>query len=497
MNRFTKLRHDDAGMTLVEIMVATVILFMVMTAMLGLVAQTTRTSLLAKQKIVMTNTVNAYVERVQALPFASVGIAGEDASGTLNATETIDASGYSITIVSSVSPGDAATLKVLNLDVTLTASGVAREQHMSTEVIIRDRLAYVTQGLRSPATDPTVVWNVGIMAPYTSVVWAARTASNGALRIAADITAAEGRTIQLVEIRTDHGDLLRDTGGLQAAWTPGVKTWAVPYFVWNTLQEELVDVNGTEMMVPVVADGLRVLTITAQDSDGVRISKSWQFVIDNTNPGAPVDPTITAQAGTTTTFGWTLSADGTDGIDHYELIPYRQNSTGLSQEATVSTPAPPGVVTTVPFGRYWLQMRAVGPAPNARVSSFVPIVAPWVTRPRVQATTSVSVSTNGKVYTTVVNCTCSTPSFPVVGAVTYQWQRSTTGVEGSWVNQTGTTSTLSQSVAGPADRQAAILYYRCIVTYTPDGYAGGTETTITSNKVGPTGTASGALTEVW
>jgi len=494
MSRFMKTVHDDAGMTLVEIMVATVILFIVMTAMLGLVAQTTNTSMLAKQKTVMTNAVNAYVERVQALPFATVGIAGEDTSGTLNATETIDAGGYTVTIVSSVSPGDTDTLKVLALDVTLSGPRV-REQQMETEVIIRDRLAYVTQGLRSPATDPTIVWNAGIMAPYSSVVWAAQTASNGALRIAADITASEGRTIRLVEIRTDHGDLLRDTGNLQAAWTPGVQTWSVPYFIWNTLQEELVDVNGTEMMVPVVADGLRVLTITAEDSDGVRISKSWQFVVDNSNPGAPGVPEITAQAGTTTTFGWTLSADGTDGIDHYQLVPYRQNMTYWSEETAVLVPAPPGVVPTVPFGRYWLHMRAVGPVPNARVSDFVAIATPWVTRPRVQATATVSKSGNN--YTTVVNCSCSTPSFPVEGAVIYQWQRSTTGVEGTWVNQVGTTSTLTQSVAGPASKQAAILYYRCIVTYTPDGYAGGTLESKTSNKAGPTGFTSGALTEVW
>lgn len=484
-------------MTLVEIVVASTILFIVMTAILGLVLQTTNTGLLAKEKMVMNNAVNAYVERVQAMPFASVGVAGVITSGTLAAVETTTTGEFTTTIRPSVLDTDTIdALKVLKLDVTLSAPRM-RDRHMQTDVIIRDRLRYVTQGLRSPATDPVVVWDAPPMAPLDSVVWGTQTEFGGSLQIAAHVTAAEGRTISSVQIRTDHGDLLQNFGGTPAEWTPQVREWSVPNFVWNTEQQ---DGTGTK----VVSDGPRVLTLNVKDSEGVSISTSWRFIVDNESPGVPGVPTVTGQTASATTLGWTAATHGTGSVDHYELIPYRQGLTQTIDQSpvgywtagtTVTTPSLSGSVPTVPFARYWIQLRAIGPAPNSRTSGYVSITTPWVTRPSVEA--SATVSRSGNDYTTVVKLACSQPLFPITGVVTYKWQRSPSGAEGTWVDQTGATSTLTQNLPGPANHEVAIVYYRCVVTYTPAGYAGGTPETKTSNYVGPTGTATGALTEVW
>jgi hypothetical protein len=90
-----RLSADD-GLGMLEIVVSAVIFFFVLTAVLGLLGTTTQMSLAAKQRAVMTNAINAYVERVSAMPFAQVKLVSE--GGALSDVETQTVGEYTVVI---------------------------------------------------------------------------------------------------------------------------------------------------------------------------------------------------------------------------------------------------------------------------------------------------------------------------------------------------------------------------------------------------------------
>ncbi|MBN2839602.1 MAG: prepilin-type N-terminal cleavage/methylation domain-containing protein, partial [Coriobacteriia bacterium] len=136
----------DEGMTLVEVIVSFVILFIIMTAVLGLVGQTIGMGSQATAMNVGTNAVNTYVERVRALPFDDVF--------SIEAT-TVVAEDYTVTIEPSVVEGASESLADMYLTVTIRRGGEIFKT-FETMVVIRDRDQHLTDALRSPTTDPRV-----------------------------------------------------------------------------------------------------------------------------------------------------------------------------------------------------------------------------------------------------------------------------------------------------------------------------------------------------
>src|SRR5512139_635268 len=76
-------RSDDSGMSVVEVVVASFILFFVLTAVLGLIGATTKSSISARQRTAMTNAVSSYIEHVRALPFDQVALTTDDPAGSV------------------------------------------------------------------------------------------------------------------------------------------------------------------------------------------------------------------------------------------------------------------------------------------------------------------------------------------------------------------------------------------------------------------------------
>jgi len=489
--------RDDEGMTLIEIVVAAVILFIILTGVLSLLTQTTMMSAQAKGINVANNTVNSYVEWVRSLDFAEVDLSAESSAGVL-ADYSVAAEGYTVGIVPSVTMGENGALKNVHLQVTITRADGASEA-FETTVIIRDQEQYITVAQRDPLTDP-VVGFVSPTPPEGAVLWETSWldgAETSPIQIAATATASEGRTISTASIWVDDQWKLKDSFGNLAEWIVGEETWTLsPYFAWDTLQiDEGVDADGNPYSVAQVPDGLRTVFCYVRDSADIAVYASRQFVVDNEAPPAPVSVTHVAGTSMAGTLGWSQVYDGTTSAYGYRLqlarqgdtatidaFPFDDGSGWLTEQTDFTvTSVPPG---DVPLARYFARVRAFSPRPLW--SDYTDMTAPFVTRPMLGGTYTVTRAQ--KSWTITPNLTTTLPTFPVSGTVSYKWYR----VSGTTETLLATTTTPSYAVPAilksthPANATTAnypVYYFRLKVVLTPAGYAGGETLELTSNTV--------------
>jgi type II secretory pathway pseudopilin PulG len=497
---FKRVQNGDDGMTIVEVMISAAIFFIVLTAVLGLTMQSTNMGMQAKQNSVLTNVVNSYIERVQALNFEYVEV-GTDPN-VLPSSETTTVGEYTIVIVPTVSPGDVEGLKELHVEATLTTSN-GRVQTTATTVIIRDKTRFLTQGVRSPETDPVVEFQSLVMPALNEVVWGSQRAGGGVLRIAATASASEGRTLDSVVVRADSGWPLRDTNEVLAAWTPGTQEWTMPYFIWNTLQEEIVDIDTGDTDW-VIRDGVRTITIAVSDSEGVETSSIWTLLVDNNNPDAPATVGASNTALNKSTVTWAQAMDGTTPAYQYGVLVRRQSPSDAGSWTEVLNDTVAGstlsvVMDTVPFSRYFAHVLSISPKPL--YSGYTEVTSSLISPPHAYGSTTVVVkyagnSSNAQSYTTTTILGVDPPQFSAE-EVTYKWCQATSP-SGPWT-QIGTGANLTKSY--DAMLPAPVYYYRCFVSFTPgedhNGQVSPRVVDYPSTVIGPTGTASATLTERW
>lgn len=486
---WTRSGRDD-GMTILEVMIAAAILFIVVTAVLSLVTQTMSMGMQAKEKTVFNNAVNSYVERVQSMDFDNVVI-GTD-PGQLASVETTTIGDYTVTITPTITAGATSDLKTLQVTATIQW-GDKTPQTISTDVVIRDKSSFLTQGI----TGPAVSWTTALMPNEGEVVWASTKASGGVLWIAAEVVANEGTTISRVAITADNGWTLENTSGTPAIWNwDGVdrpETWSLTDFAWDTEQEGIIDAETLEVG-PVIPDGLRTITIDVTDSAGGRTERTYTFVVDNNPPAPPGVPQMQITA-TGPTLTWAASSDGNDLAPGYNLdLKKRTKVIGWTDYVSVFS----GAVTTnkyalQPFTRYIATVRAVGIAPNNRLSDPTAMTLSVITPPRASGTWTTG---NAKDKGTV-NLTVSPPDFYVRTDYTpkYEWYASDSP-SGPWT-KVGATATVNNLAF------TKTTYYRCTVTLKPGYEINGDAmdaTAFNSCVVGPTGSpkdSTGTLPEVW
>jgi Tfp pilus assembly protein PilV len=431
-------------MTLVEILVASVIMFIILTAVLGLVAQTTAMAVQAKRKTMLTNAVSAYVEHVQGLPFAQVGVISVNASGTLDAAYVEDEGDFTITIRPTVLPGANADLKTLRLNVTLADTGGA-SQTLNTDVAIRNRSQYLLQSNRNPATDPAVRFIAPTPAEGT-VVFDNTWNEGGTLRsltLGLFAEASTGRTIQSAKVWCDDTWLLKDSFGNLAQWPIDMRTWNLSSFRWNTRQAELVDGVDTE----VIPDGMRTISLYALDSAGVSVFSVRHLLVDNRAPWPPGTPVPTVKTATATDLAWEQAMDGTTPADRYGLWISRvktpaeyaaNNSSALISVLSAEMPQPSYALTTTAFTRYRAQVRAY--SPRNLESSLVEVAEHFTSRPLLSGTYAVTERKDkgSKYYKTTVNLSVTPPNCATHAQPQYTWY---------WRYSDGTTGTATTSVA--------------------------------------------------
>ncbi|MEN6430317.1 MAG: hypothetical protein ABFC80_05675, partial [Coriobacteriales bacterium] len=416
-----RFRSDD-GLTMIEIVISAVIFFVVLTAILGLLGTTTQMSTAAKQRAVMTNAINAYVERVSAMPFEDVALV--ENGGELSAEETQTVGEFVIVIRPAVSipttmtSSETPTLKRLRLTVSVTRGASGSPISYVTEVLIRDRDRFLTSAVSSPETDPRISFTDSTPAEG-SVVWESNH-SGGALTVGATAQAAEGRAVSSVALWCDDQFLLKDTLGNVASWTSvDAQTFTTPSFIWDTRQTN-------ELGEYVIVDGYRTLSAYVLDSGGVSKYTVRHFLVDNHAPAVPTTASAVPVTATKSQVSWAEVMDGTTPADHYMVYFYKQAATSDTWALDSQLNTFKGLsaeVTTTPFSRYRLQMQAHSPRNNMSDWYVHPIS--WISRPALSGTSTTSGSNR------TVNLTCSTPQFPY-SSFTYSVYRGTTSTNLTW-----------------------------------------------------------------
>ncbi|MGB4441711.1 MAG: hypothetical protein WBJ62_05750 [Coriobacteriia bacterium] len=473
--RPTRLSHDD-GLSILEVMIAATILFVVLTGVLGLLMQSTNMGAQSKQTVVLNNVVSSYVEYVQALPFKNVELLGVTPDGSLTTTTTAVGEFTVVVVPQSVEPGGASSLKKLTLTATISR-GAEQVAQLSTDVIIRDKDEFLTEG----ANPPTVSWGFGMPA-VDEVVYGTYKSDGTPLLLAANLKALEGKTLRTVTITVD-GMLLQDNGvppnEAYWEWDSGSQptTWNLTNFLWNTEQTRPGETSGT--VVPAIQDGRRTIVIVAIDSAGADRAQSYTITVDNHPPGAPSVPPVASTVGPALTqYSWGVASDGTDLAYGYQLFVSQQDDLGNWGAAVTHASATTSAdIASADFARYRAEVGAVGPPPKSRVSEErAAMASPWITPPRAVARSTVVKKT------TTTSLKVSSPKFPVTGTPTYRWE-SAPSATGPWTFlQDGQSAT--DTVTGVS--AAPIRYYRCIVSFVPTTDHDGTAMTITSTVAGPT-----------
>lgn len=483
-NRFA----SDEGMTIVEVVIASAILFFIMTAIIGLLG---RTIAMANQSVQMNdvnNAIGTYTEWMRDIAFADLP--------SIEST-TIAAGDYTVQIVPTVEDGENEYLKNVWLAVTVTQpNGFLRV--VNTMVVIRDRDQYMSQGSQGPKTDPTIVF-LAASPPDQTVVWLSGGMSywkdsSGVTRpfkISARAIVTEGRTIDEVSFQLEDKYYLTD------AITHEPAHWLNP--TWTDTPLFSVDLGQVNTDgVPIFAEGLRSVQAFVKDSEGVIRQDVRQYLVDNRAPDKPPWPvTLDDKGPSSRIWAWPLVMDGTTpsygyitGLRQQPLAPVA-SWTDWPRVNVYSGPATAYLYEGKPMSRYLTNVSAFSPRGLATAYGAASYL---VTRPTLTGTYVIKKRTAAPSGWTVdASLTATAPSFESTGT-TYEWY------EGTTLLATTTANTYSASVSVDGDPIATTFparTYSVVVTTKPLGLPSNTANapvSRTSNAISTVANVAGTYT---
>lgn len=521
---FERFRSSDEGMTLLELVIAAVILLFSISAVFGLLITATRMSVQSKEQNIATAAANSYLERVRSISYDVVGVvggAGGSIEGTLPAVSTVVNGSFVVTITPTVTWIDDPTIfrvdghdyKEVRIAVVVGAGDRAPlTRTFATYVRAPGEIQAITgETSDTPggdtAVEPVVEWVEG----ETPEAGATVRGSSIVVTVRAS-TPNTGGTIKRVQMFCGVPVLFGTGGGIPANfWTTGewidLNVASGKYvFTWNTLAKQE---DGVTRWYP---DGQRKLYVTVYDNQSRTGTIERWVDIDNDPPGAlssPPVPTRGANQEIVVSWGAALNGTGvTDWATIYEFFPYRDvpSASGAGAppagwngithwEVTPGSPGTPSYTWTgaSAFSRYWFQMRAEndvnlhGPLAN---ETAVPVV----TRPKIKGTYTNAVPSNNKIQSKV-NVSVSGPTFTTT-AISYQLWRSTDRVNWSVAGAASTTPSLSYDTGVLNANQFGSFYYKVVATFTPGGTKNAVSQTVETKVIGPVpanGPSSGTL----
>lgn len=433
-------RHisSDEGMTLIEIMIASVILFIVLTALLPLVFQTTQMTAQTQAQTLVNNYVNSLIEEIRALPYTDVGIVGSSTiPGSLEPTRSVTlTNGYVIDLFLDVDWVDdpeldgAKNYKQISIDAEVTAPGKPSAQYSTvtyvwgSDIAPTGPLPTVSFSASSPAADAIVygtTWPVGGRAE----------------------TSREGGTIVRIALKVDS-DFMPDSStppgfaDFAMSGTPVDVTW-----LWDTtarvalLDENglpLKDETGNTVYAYFSPDGYRVIKVEAWDDLGAYNYVTRRVLVDNYPPSPSPSAALVPYRSREVRASWEPAADGTDRAEAYNLRLYREPKTPSDPASwTVVTGGTTGGATAKvfperePFSRYKLEVqsrsvRGLVEDPAVWVSSETTTTAPELTG---SYTGTITYPKKGKLSVAyAVNMGITPPTFLPSGQVRYDIWRS-------------------------------------------------------------------------
>ncbi len=528
MGRIRTWCRGDAGMTLLELMIAAVILLIAVSALLGLLLKSTQMSVQAKEQNVATAASHSYLEAVRSMPFASVGVAG-GAGGSIEGSlpvNTVARSGsFEITITPTVTwVDDPAISGVQNYKQVVVVVSVGA---LTRRPVVQTYATYVrAPGEIVAIPGGTTGGTGGTAVPVISFVDGQAPASGAVIRgnsimVTAHVsTPNTGGTIKRLQmfcgvpVLFGAGGGIPSNSGTTGEWIDLAVQSGTYSFYWNTLATQA---DGT----PYYPDGQRKIYIVAYDNQSRPGTVERWVTIDNQPPTACSSPPVPVEnSDHTITIAWGPSMDGagvSDYATYYTVHPWSDRA-GVSGTPIAGSgptgwndvpdsgavhfvsptydPAAPSYrwTSALPFTRYWFRIlpaNSFGQSPSANGGMTDQTVVPLVTRPKIKGTyqsTKTGSGSNEKI-TTNLTLAITPPTFST-SAISYQVWRSTNGVTwpaGDAANQfaaAGPTYTRSDEALGNKAVVAA-YYYKYVVTFTPGGNKDATSRTIESHVVGP------------
>ena len=173
---------SDEGMSIVEVVIASFILFFVLTAIIGLVWTTTEMGVNAKQRSAATNVMTSHMEWIRSLTFDEVAIQGTETSAAIPAQRTRTIEGFTVVLTTTVTDGGSG-VKEVQVDAVASGPGYPTLR-MSQHASIRD----YKSGLTSVSTNTGLRVRFGYSSPpEDTVVYSAYYGNNSLLYIDADV----------------------------------------------------------------------------------------------------------------------------------------------------------------------------------------------------------------------------------------------------------------------------------------------------------------------
>lgn len=501
------LKSDD-GMTLLELIIAALILTFAISALFGLLLTATNMSVQSKEQNLAVAAANSYLEMVRSLSYSSIGVlggAGGSIEGTLPVRTVVVNGSFTVTITPSVTWID---------DPTIVGAQNYKEVRVVVEVgapprtpISRTFATFVrapgeilaitgeTSGTPGGGADPVLEWAEG------------QTPAAGAIVRGTDVvvtikvsTPNVGGTIKRVQMFCGVPVLVGTGGGIASngyttgEWVDLAQTGVGTYtFRWNTLA---LQVDGTRWF----PDGQRKLYVAAYDNQSRTGTIERWITIDNDAPGALASPPVPTNGNNQdVVVSWGAAKDGTGDIDYasiYEFFPYADvlGATGAGTpptgwtaithlEVTPVTLSAPSYTWTgaQAFNRYWFSIRAENAA-NMHGPLSYEVAVPVVTRPKVKGTFKNSIPSNNKT-TTEVTLTVSPPKFTTT-ALSYRLWRSADRASWTAVGTASSGPTVQYSEQFN-DSQFGLFYYKVVATFTPGGLKNAVSQTVETKALGP------------
>lgn len=372
------LRARDDGFSLIEVVFAAFVAFVVLTAIFSMIIVSGQVNRVSRTDAKATTLANLLIEQARSLSYANVGILGGDPPGLLVANETTTYAGVSYQIEREVTWVDDDGNGVGGLNgqdfkqLSIRVRWGANNAGLRYVTFIRDRA--------EEAFPPTVTWinvpdaDVIIFNPSggsQAFVWnpdgGSPDSSNGAVNLQASVSATGAAgVITRVEFWTETR--LMPNGAFQPSG--GTMDFTTPVYA---VDSRAVDASG----VAYLPDGFHTIKCEAWTASGLRDFVSWSFMVDNFPPVWDSSGVTLSEPGPARNqdryngrvlMSWGSPNDGGMGVTNYVLYLAQNNSTsyasyplaGPAIPYLLATGAPSGL-TVEPFNAYKVYLAAKSP----------------------------------------------------------------------------------------------------------------------------------------
>lgn len=522
-------RDLDEGFSLVEVLAATVILFFVATALLGLAGTTTITAEKSRERNIVVNAVNSYMEWVRSLDYDDIGLTDADAgepTGQLSEETTVTPEGVTVTFTPTVEwvddPNIVGSQDYKLLRVSATAVLPSGETvSFSTETQIRNtgidwgwssgETSSSPGGGGDSISEPTIEFKSGSPDEGSDV--------RGTAVYVGALASTPMENARLISGTFYAGaQPLRNAAGEQAQFLIDAPSANLDFY-WDTTA---VYPDSGE---PIFPDGLYDLKIEVWDNLGQNAFLIRRVLVDNYPPPTPGAVWVNWARDDVVNVGWDVVYDGGDpapayfvGVDedlgtgswvhtHDRCGDYVQNVEYDIPVYLNSTAYDPfnGDPVLEPFRRFRVRLYAQSPNYMSSYSVSDPFYSP----PPLSGEWTITRYTHGNVATHERNVTLmwASPQFPV-DVIAYRVWRSThsdmsgatlvyqtTDMYDTYYNESETVETNKKTYYSFPQ-----YFYRVEAEFIPTGpTTDGSADTVWSNIVGPSGAnaGSGQLAETW